>query len=220
MNYYIKYLVPKSTDNNGIEFLHIWLQKHYPGVTFTPVISDGIAEFGIISGTGDNVSKVLSSIIGKFSVTQMDETTFIGVIKRNYNPIQTPNMPTPPTFVEYMALYGITVSNELTAYKEAKISLILEKVRRKFPHQNDLITDLARSVILITQYYDTLSPQNKTTVDADIASLKTILSESDCISGFHSLVTLFTTIFPGYAIVRNDINNAVTTAEVDAVTYE
>jgi len=223
MKLFIKYLpIVSTTQSNVLDVLQSWLPNNYPNVTYTEVLSDSTAHFGILEGNSDDLSKCLSSIQSKFSITQMTESVFAGVIKRNYNPV-TPTdgfSPPPLSFNDFISQFSITPpANTLDAIKEAKIALLLEQVRRKFPHQNDLITDLSRVVLLQTQYYSTLTPEQKTQVDSQINILKTIFPVDQCISSLVTMTTLLSTVFSQYTTYLTQILAATTEEEVNAITY-
>jgi hypothetical protein len=71
-SFYIKY-TPARRGLTGAEYLPQYLDENYSSVTFTGVASDGTVQYGILNGTGDDLSQVRALISGKFSAVRLDE---------------------------------------------------------------------------------------------------------------------------------------------------
>lgn len=219
---YVKY-VPVRRGLTGAEYMAQWLDENYNGVTFTGVISDGMAHFGILEGTGEILMKAIAAVEGRFSVAKLTEEEFIGVVKKHYNPGPMPDGGDPPTFTEYLATFSITPSDAdaLAEYKAQKKSLLKELAKKKFSTINDALSDVAKSVVLLTQWYDELTPgAEKDGVDANITTLKSIYSKAVCIDAFDQMVTELSTILGDYYTAKTSVDGAADAAAVDAVTYE
>jgi hypothetical protein len=219
---YVKY-IPVRRGLTGAEYMAQWLDENYNGVTFTGVISDGMAHFGMLEGTGEIFMKAIAAVEGRFSMAKLTEDEFIGVVKKHYNPGTLPDGGDPPTFVEYMdSVCGLTVSaTPLDEYKAQKKSLLKELAKKKFSTLNDALSDVAKSVVLLTQWYDELTPgAEKDGVDANIATLKGIYSKAICIGAFDDMVTELSTILGDYYTAKTAVDGAADEAAVDAVTYE
>ena len=105
--------------------------------------------------------------------------------------------------------------------KAAKLSLFKEVVKRKFRDDNDNISDLAKAVTLLTLHYPTLSTAEKATVDTLSSVLKSVYTKDACLSAYSDMVNNFlSTALSGYYVAKTQVDNATTTAQVDAVTYE
>jgi len=223
MRYYLKSLKPLSVENpHCVDLLQDWVQK-YPGVTYTNVISDGIADFGILEGSGDDLSRCISSINGKFSVTWLSESAFIGVVIHNYNPVPMPDpilgrTITPPTVEEFLATYGITVTDKLAAYKEYKFSLLNEQTFKMVSTDPFImIHSMVRAIILYNFHYNDLTPEQKAIVDADTTTLKTLYPADQCIADIHDMITILNNV---YSLGRQkvmEIYAATTIEELDDI---
>ncbi len=219
--FYIKYS-PARIGLTGSEYLPQFLDQHYPGVTFNGVISDSFIHYGILTGTGDIFSNSITTILGKFSVIRLTETEFIGNCFKIYDPTPIGD-DTPPTFVEFMARYGITTTDveALEAYKLSRINLFKEISKKKCEDDNDSIADLAKCVTLLNGHYPTLTAPEKAAVDADMGTLMAIYSKTTCIGAFNKMIhDVLLGRLQTYYTAKVSVDSATTIAEIDAVTYE
>jgi hypothetical protein len=223
MRYYLKSLKPLSVENpHCVDLLQDWVQK-YPGVKYTNVISDGIADFGILEGTGDDLSRCISSINGKFSVTWLSELAFIGVVIRNYHPVPmtdpiTNQTTTPPTVEEFLSTYGITVTDKLAAYKEYKFSLLNEQTFKMVSTDPfEMIHSMVRAIILFNFHYNDLTPDQKAIVDADTTTLKTLYPADLCIGDIHNMVNVLNSVYSIGKQKVMEIYAATTIEQLDAI---
>jgi len=211
--------IPVRCGLTGYEMLAGFLDGQFPGVKFQPVVSDGIAEFGILTGEGDIFAKAMSAIEGRFSAVRVTEDVFIGVVARYYTPMTDPmNMMVPMTLDEYLTSLGITPpADSLANVKQNKKQLLKEITKKKFSDDNDLIADLCKCVALLSLHYSTLTAGEKTTVDALSTTLKTIYSKDVCISAYSSMVGTLSTILVDYYAVSSSVDAAADIAAVDAI---
>lgn len=218
-SFYIKY-TPARRGLTGAEYLPQWLDENYSSVTFTGVASDGVVQYGILEGSGDDLSQVLALTAGKFSMIRLTEEEFIGNCNNNYNPQPDIDGETPPTFVQYMANFGITVTDLLGPAKAARLNLFKEISKKKCMDDNDSIADLAKCVTLLTLHYDDLSTSDKATVDGYAATLKNMYSQAVCIDAFDKMVnTTLANILASYYTAKTSVENATTVEEVNNVVY-
>ena len=213
---------PVKAGLTGTEFLGPFIDEHFaPDVTWTGVISDGIIHYGFIDGTGDTINKCFLAIDGRFSTKRIEEQEFIGFCYALYNPIQLDGDPTPPTFIEFMASHGITVSepDELPALKAMKKLLFKEVAKKKFEDYNDLISDVRRVVTLFNFHYDTLDQTTKDAVDANVAILKAIYGATACVDAFDRMVTNLQSILTDYYTACVGVDTAVDSTAVMEITY-
>jgi len=215
---YIKY-TPVKAGLTGAEFLAPFLDEHFNGITFTGIVSDDMNHYGYLEGTGDLLSKALMSISGRFSVKILTEDDIIGFSQALYNPID-PIDGTAETLVQFLGGHGITVTSELDSVKAMRKTLFKEITKRKFDDYNDLIADLAKSVILLTQHYGDLTGEDLTNVDANITTMKSIYDQATCISAFDKMVTNLSSILSGYYTAVTNLENAADIDAANAVTYE
>ncbi len=217
---YMKY-TPARAGLTGAEFLGPFIDEHFNNVTWTGVISDGIIHFGYIDGTGDDISKALMAIEGKFTVKRMDESELVGFAKVLYNPVDI-GMGTPPTFIEFMASHDITVASEdeLPAVRLMKKVLFKEVAKKKFEDYNDLISDLARTITLFEHHYADLDAPTQAEVDANVATLKAIYGAQTCVDSFDRMVTNLQAILTDYYTACQSVDAAVDIDAAKAVTYD
>ena len=219
-NFYIKY-TPARRGLTGAEYLPQYLEENFPSVTYDDIVSDGTVHFGILTGSGDDLSKVLALIEGKFSAFRLSEEELVGYCYMYYNPQPIMEGETPPTFTEMMASHGITVGDTLSAVKLAKVNLFKEISRKKCEPDNDSLADLAKCVALLNCHYDDLTTEEKTAVDANISTLKNYYDKQTCIDAFDKMVNVtLGSILVGYYNAKTNVMNATTEEEAMAVTYE
>ena len=217
--YYFKY-IPGRRGLSGSEMLAPWLDEFYPGVTFNPVINDGMAEFGIIEGSGDIFPKAMAAIEGRFSCARLTETVFIGIVSKYYNPIAMDGM-TVPTLDEYLTGLGITPPvDKLPNVKAAKQELLKEIAKKKFSNLNDTSADLAKIIALLNLHYTDLTVGEKAQVDATTTTLKAIYSKSVCIAAYDRMVGELNSVLVPYYTAMMSVSAASDQAGVDAVVYE
>jgi len=220
MKVYMKY-TPARAGLTGAEFLGPFIDEQFNNVTWTGVISDGIIHYGYLEGTGDDLSKALLAIEGKFTVKRIEEQDLVGFAKDLYNPIDD-GIITPPTFIEFMASHGISITepDELPAIKAMKKVLFKEVAKKKFEDYNDLISDLARVITLFQHHYNDLDAQTQADVDANVTILKNIYTASACVDSFDRMVTNLQSILTDYYTACQNVDASVDIASAKAVTYD
>lgn len=222
-NYFYKY-IPVRRGLTGMEYLPGFLDEFYPGVSFNGIISDGIADFGILTGTDESLPKAMAAIEGRFSAVRLDEASFVGVVARHYNEAATDPEGNPvPTLSAYLTANGITppadAAATLVAKKTAKKQLFKEIAKKKFSDDNDSIADLARVVTLLNLHYADLTTEEKATVDALTATVKSIYTKALCTSSLQSLVSKLQTALTDYYTACASVDAAADAAAVDAVNF-
>lgn len=215
--------IPVRRGTTGVEYLPQWLDEYYPNVSFDGVVSDGLANFGVLSGSGDEFSKAMSAIEGRFSGCRLDTETFIGVCDKHYDETQQDQEGNPvPSLTAMLASHGITMTGTvLDARKLAKIALFKELLNKKLETTQDCLSDVAKSTVLLVLWYDELSTEEKATVDSKISTLKSIYTKQMCIDGFDKMVSnVLDAVVSGYYTAKNNVNSAADSTAVDAVTFE
>lgn len=215
---YIKYS-PSRIGLTGAEYLAGFVDAQYPAISFSEVINDGFNRFGILSGDGDELSKMLMATSNRFSINQLSEVEFIGYCRANYNPIDIEGE-TPPTFSEFMSGIGITVTDEVAAVKEMKKNMFKEIVRKKLEPNNESIADIMKTLMLHTMYYNGLSPANKDVVDAKTVQLKNVYSEAKCISSYNTFVDSIISVVTDYYTSVSSLESQNDVESALAITYE
>jgi hypothetical protein len=130
--FYIRY-TPVRRGITGMEMLPQYIDEYFPGITFTGIVKDGLIEYGYLEGTGKQLANMLQTCSDKFSIKKMNEEKFIGFCYPLYNPDQSMDDETPPTFSEMMSSHGITVPTDvLPNIREAQKELFKEIVKKEF----------------------------------------------------------------------------------------
>ena len=215
---YIKY-TPMRRGLTGVEFLAGYLDEHHSGVTFSGIISDGMNEYGTISGTGDDLNKALLDIQGRFSVAKLDEDQLVGLCKMAYNPVDPPIDGTALTFIEFMDTHGITVTDELASVKKGKRFLFKEAIKKFLQPDNDNISALTKAVVLHLFHYDNLSVEDKAQVDTDTTAMLEIYTEAMCVSAYHDMVTELQTSLADYYTAVINLESQSTVEDAIDVDY-
>ncbi len=217
--FYFKY-IPSRRGLTGVEYLSQWLDENYPTISFNSVISDGIAQFGILNGSGDTLSKAMAAIEGKFSSSRITEEVFIGICAKYYNPSSVDG-DTPLTLDEFLTNIGITPPvNKLLNIKSSKKELLKEIAKKKFANLNDTIADIAKVVTLLQLHSSDFTTEEQTQVDDISTNLKAIYNKATCIGAYDRMVTeLNDMLIPYYTAITN-VDNAADEDAVNAVIYE
>jgi len=220
VDFYLKY----SENRRGLtgsEFMPGFLDEYYPGVSFDDVISDGLNHYGIFSGSGDELSKAFLAVSHRFSVQQISKDELIGFVAALYNPgPAVEGMPSPPTLSEYLASHGLTLEDELTSVKKMKRGLFKEIIKKKIETDNDSIADIAKSVALHLFHYDDLTAEEKSAVDANTATLKTIYTKAMCIDAYDNMITMLSDALASYYTAVSGLEAASTKEDALNVIYE
>jgi len=217
-SFYYK-VIPVRSGLTGYEMVAGFLDAEYPGVKFDSLISDGIADFGILSGESDILAKAMATIEGRFSAARLTESSFIGVVAKYYNPVaESISGIAPLTLNEYLTANGIAPpADSLVNIKDNKKQLLKEITKKKFSDDNDLIADLCKCVTLLNLHYSTLSSGDKTVVDNLTTTLKTIYNKDMCIEALTTMVNGLSTILSTYYTTKTAIDAAVDSDAVDAI---
>lgn len=217
--FYFKY-IPVRAGLTGVEFIESYLGTNFPTISWDAVISDGVAHYGILIGSGDMYSKSIQAIEGRFSAIRLEESVFIGACKLLYNPVADLHNPTPPTFVQFMSNHGITVTDELSSVKAFKSSIFKEIAKKKFADDNDSIADLAKCVTLLVLHYPNLTVEEKVAVDASMSILTSIYDKTLCINAFTSMVSDLQTLLSSYYTAKVALELATTIEAASIINYE
>ena len=218
--FYFKY-IPGRRGLTGVEYLPQWLEENHPTVTFKPIISDGIANFGVLEGTGEDLPKAISAIEGRFSCARITEDVMVGIVSKYYDPQPMMDEETPPTLDEFLAANDLpTPMDKLPSIKERKRELLKEIAKKKFDNLNDSLANLAKVVTLLNLHSADLTSEEQTQVDNISTTLKNIYDKTLCINAYDKMVTDLNNTLVPYYTAMTAVENATTEDEVDAVVYE
>ena len=97
--FYIKYTPPRR-GLDMVEYLQDYLNDSNSGVTFSPCFYDNVATFGILSGEGDNLSKIIRVIEGRHSAVRLTADEFIGASVNAFSEYNGPETEFIPGYIE------------------------------------------------------------------------------------------------------------------------
>ena len=228
--FYYKY-TPVRAGLSGIEFIESFLSQHFPSVTYDAIVSQDMTHYGILSGTGDEFSKAMRAIEGRYSAQRLEIDAFIGECYMIYKNIIFPEGPGQPELVDFrvfMNRYDIFFNDLVTNIdvvmlpyvKRAKEDLFKEITKRKFYDYNDICADITKTMAVLSIYYPELTPEEKVTVDALIMAVKAGYSKASAINGMATLVGKLSNIMTDYYSSKIALANANTVDAAIAVTYE
>ena len=75
--FYYKY-TPIRSGLSGIEFIESFLSEHFSGVTYDAILSKDMTHYGILSGSGDEFSRAMRAVEGRYSAQRLNEDAFLG----------------------------------------------------------------------------------------------------------------------------------------------
>ena len=228
--FYIKY-VPPRRGLDMVEYLQDYLTSINSAVTFSPCFYDNIATFGVLAGSGDDLSRVVRTIETRHGAVRLTANEFAGASVAAFQSYKGPediNQPgyiapaNRPNWVAWMAEVGITVQegDELNCAKYYKATLLKEIAKKKFCDDNDSLADLAKAVIAITVHYPDLTIQQKVLVDNQIAIIKQIYTPDIAVSGLTELVSNLTSNLIAYYNATTAVSSATTLKDINDVIYE
>jgi len=228
--FYIKYIPPRR-GLDMVEYLGDYLASVNSTVKFSPCFYDSLAVFGVLEGSGDELSRVIRAIEPRHSAVRYSSEEFAGASVHAFQPYtgtedpEEPGYIAPadrPNWVTWLAGMGITVveGDQIPRAKDYKYSLLKEIAKKKFYDDNDSIADLSKSVMAIVVHYPDMSQSDKDLVDAQVAILKQIYTKDVAISGLTELTSHLSNILVAYYTAKLTVEAAETIEEINAVVYE
>lgn len=218
--FYLKYS-PAKSGLTGVEYIAPFISEHFENITFDSIVSDGMLHYGVLVGSGDEITKAFLTLESKFSIMKLTEQEFIGACYLYYNYEEIPGMPIPLTFAQFMFEMEINVDDViiLESVKSFKKLLFKEAAKKQFPPDNDSIADLAKCMTLFNHHYATLTPEQLVEVDNATLMLKAIYDADQCVTAYTTLVANLNSIAVGYYTVKTQVDDALTVEDVQAIVY-
>ena len=207
----------------GREYLSQYLYEYYPDITWETIVSDGVKEFGYLSGDSNEIARAIVVFEKQFSFTRLTEFELAGAIKVVYQP--GPSLPDgsdPPTAEDLLALHSITVPTDmLEAVRAYKIINLKQILRKKFCDDNDAIADMAKLMVISSLYDDSeLTADQITRRNNLITDIKKIYTIDLCLDGGENMVNLLNNNVVGYYQAKAQVLAATDQDSIMAVTYE
>lgn len=223
MRLYLKY-IPMRRGLTGLEYIPNFLDEvGYTSVTWETVITDGIIQYGFLNGEGDEFSKALLGIEGRFSPLKITEKEFIGICRSLYNETTTgPDGVRVPTFISFMASFNIVIhaSEIVDCVKEMKRLFFKEIIKKRIQGDNDTLSAITKSLTLFFFHYPNLTIAEKKIVDKTTEKLKMIYPKAACISDYVQFVAELEMILSGYYHCVVELEKANTVEDVLAIKYD
>lgn len=185
------------------------------------VNGDDEKEFGYLtSETGDDISRFFESNGIQFGVKRLMEKEFIGAVDKFY--VYNENDENSKTLAEYFLFHDIDITgiDLVECAKSYKKSLFKEITKRKFTDDNDSIANLAKSVMAISIWYDSMTTAQKTETDGYITRIKAMYDATESIKGLKEMTEYMEDVLASYYVAKTEIDNASTREDVYSVDYE
>ena len=221
---------PIRISSTGTIPLAVHIDEFFSTCKYTPLCKheDGYTEFGYLDGTGSELSNALRFCGRGFNTKRMFESEFVGALALYYTPITDPMTEevtkTLKQLLDDHAVTYITDSNgdvdvvyHAKAYKLFEFKTIC---KNQFEDYNDLIANISKEILLMTEYKDGLSADQQTRLSTVITNMKNIYDAETCLSALEADVAKVVSILPVYYAVKTAVDGATTIEDVKAVTYK
>lgn len=198
------------------------INNKYISCNFDVIISDSKSEqeFGILTGSGDELSKLLESVESVFSIKRLSIIEFIGGIRIYFDSL-TFLTEVKPSFPEFIGKYNLQLPEnitELDCVKEYKTNLFKEISKKLFYDDNDSIADLAKCVMAFVLYQPELTSSEKAKFDSLVLRAKNIYTKSIALSGLEDMIEQLENNLTGYYTAKNQLMQ--TSSIEDAIRIE
>jgi len=202
--------IPIRRGLTGREYLAQHIDEVFPPTKFYPLFENGMIEFGYIQGNNESLCNVLSFCEHTFGMKRLFIREFRGAAKLYWTPPIPEEGQDPQTIEEFLASHSIKASKSfLNDAKAYKIKMLKEKVKKEFVDYNDMIANLAKEVMLLTEYRDTLDDAQQIRLDAALDAMKMIYSPDDCLDAIEEDIVSITASMPRYYKAKRVIHNAM-----------
>jgi len=215
--FYIEYL-PSQVSHTGSVYLDQFVNDNFKNVKWVPVISDGILHYGFLEGSGEDLCKCMISS-NRFSIQVLSEKIFVGACYSCYKPVKLPSDTVTPSFKDFMASFGVKVTDELDAYKAYKLYIFKKGVEAQFLKLSDSVADSFKILCLLNVYKDTLTKEEKSTVDSVLETIKSCYSKDQCIKALNETADMLKNILPEYYKTSKKMKEANEKSVADNITY-
>jgi hypothetical protein len=194
----------------GREYLAQHVDEVFAPAKFRPLFENGIIEFGYLQGNNESLCNVLSFCEYTFGMKRLFRREFRGAAKL-YWTSPTPNEgEEAQTLEEFLASHSIKASKSfLNDAKAYKIKMLKEKTKREFSDYNDMIANLSKEIMLLTEYRNELNAAQQIRLDAALDAMRLIYSPGDCLDAIEEDIALITAVMPGYYNTKMEIRNAM-----------
>jgi len=203
----------------GREYLAQHVDEVFPTAKFYPMFANGIVEFGYLEGDDESLCNVLSFCEHTFAMKRLFVEEFRGAAKLYWSHIPSEPEGAEVTIEEFLASHSIdaTSSNLITDAKLYKVKLLKEKVKREFFDYNDMVANMVKEIMLLSEYRDTLDGPQTVRLDAALDAMKLIYSADDCLDAIEEDIAAINEVMPGYYATKTEIQNATTIEDLNNI---
>ena len=235
--FFIKY-IPPIRGVESIQYLQDYLYNIQSTVTFSPCFYDNANTFGYLDGEGDELSRVLRWMEGRFSAVRLTPFEFAGAAVYAFCPYSGPEDPPkdsmnllsafyiPPeqrvTYSSWLAHMGIVVKDEdqLNLAKLYKAHLMKEIAKKTFYDDNDAIADLAKISMIYNVYKKELTQEELDLLTKYEEIIRKIYTKEVALAGFIDMVEHLTNTLEGYYEAKIALEAAKDIGEVIGITLK
>lgn len=196
---------------------------------FNDVAYDGQYIIGYLFGDeGEDVSRALTEITGRWSGSRLSEQEFLGGVINNWQPmkfkwvtsedgsiqVEKTEEEKLDDFYKMIGEYlpSLPTKEEMLVASQAYKTHVMKEINKKlFYDNNDALADLAKSVMCITVLYPTLTPEQKALVDGYIEIWKNVYATDFAIEGFGDLTAQMVNILKDYYRAKVDVSSVALT---------
>lgn len=202
----------------GREYLAQHVDEVFPTAKFTPLFDNGMIEFGYLEGDDEALCNVLSFCENTYAMKRLFVEEFRGAANLFWNAPMDMDGTATQTIEAFFASHTVEVStNLLTDAKAYKIKILKEKIKREFFDYNDMVANMAKEIMLLSEYRDTLDGPQTIRLDAALDAMKLIYSADDCLDAIEEDITAINAVMPGYYSTKTSIQNATTLEDLNNI---
>jgi len=220
---------PIRISSTGTIPLASHVDEFFSTCKYTPLCQhdDNYTEFGYVEGTGSELSNILKFCGRGFNTKRMFESEFVGALALYYNPMTDPESEEVTKTLKQLldensVTYTVDGSDVDVIYHAKTYKLFEFKTicKNQFADYNDLIANISKEILLLTEYKADLSTEQQTRLTTVIDTMKTIYDEETCLAALEEDVANVASILPEYYTAKTTVDGLSTIEEIKAITYK
>jgi hypothetical protein len=208
MRIYISYL-PIRRGLTGREYLAGHLDEFFTEVKFHGVVSNKLIEFGYLEGETEQLADVISSCAGAWSIKRLFLNEFRGACRMYFVEREESESMEKFTITDLYSQHNIeSVTGYLDDVRAYKLSMLKGLMKSQFNDSNDLIANLIKQLMLLTEYKDELNEEQVKRYDIAIGKVKQVYDIETCLKALEDDISVLEGIMPGYYGKKEEIKKA------------
>jgi len=230
LRFFVKYAPPLRSREN-IEYFQDFLSRIESTVTFQSSFYDNANTFGFLDGEGDEMSRILRLMEGRFSAVRLEPYEWAGAAYHAYVPYNGPEDPEVPgymppedrqTWAQWMQTVGIPITDgyEIPCAKLYKAHLMKEIAKKKFYDNNDAIADISKIIMIFNVYRAEFTPEETAQFEQYIAAVRQIYTKEVALAGALDMISHLVETLQGYYVAKVALEAATTLEEINAINFE